>query len=93
MTLNSIELSIALEIVRKLNNELDTQDYVEEKFVATTDGKRLYIDFAGDRVFDSDEVAEDYNLSYDLEADLRTYGQEEAQSRSHSLLNVKLKKE
>jgi len=90
--LNTIELTFALELIRKLNDELETQDYVEEKFVATTDGKGLWIDFVGDRVFDSDEVAEDYNPSYDLEGDLRCAGHQAVSYHVSSLGHVKLLK-
>lgn len=93
MTLTLHDVTDALSIMKKLNDELEEQDYVEEQFHATTDGKYLWIDFAEDRVFDSHEVEDSYDILLMLESDLRCAGNEAVAYKLSSLKHVKLLKE
>ena len=88
--LSTTEIRNALNIVVRLNHELETQDYVEEQFHTVTDGTYLWINFVDDRIFDSQEEEVDFDMTK-LEVHLRTYGQEAADFRRKSLANVKLR--
>jgi hypothetical protein len=88
-TLN--EIGFALGIVQKLNQELETQDFVEEQFTLTTNGSCMWVEFSGERIFDShDEKEDEFDILIELEKRLREEATKAAVDRIDSLKNVKL---
>lgn len=89
MKLATSEIDYALRIVQTLNSELEKQDFVEEQFTLTTNGSCLWIEFSGERIFDSHDEDVDFKIQ-DLAKRLREEGQKAATYRAHSLKHVKL---